>query len=73
MTPAEVKENHLGALKYGRESPNHLLVRFDQLNQVVGSALDPIFNNTANAAATLPEANTKLEEALRSIKAEYGK
>jgi multiple sugar transport system substrate-binding protein len=73
MTPEEVKENHLGALKYGRESPNHLLVRFDQLNQVVGSALDPIFNNTANAADTLPEANAKLEEALQSIKAEYGK
>jgi len=54
MTPEEVKENHLGALKYGRESPNHLLVRFDQLNHVVGSALDPIFNNTANAADTLP-------------------
>jgi len=55
------------------DNPAHLLVRFDQLNQVVGSALDPIFNNAANAADTLPEANAKLEEALQSIKAEYGK
>jgi multiple sugar transport system substrate-binding protein len=73
MTPEEVKEVHLGALKYGRESPNHLLVRFDQLNQVVTSALDPIFNNEANAADTLPEANVKLEEALKQIQAEYAK
>jgi len=73
MTPEEVKELHLGALKYGRESPNHLLVRFDQLNQVVGSALDPIFNNEANAADTLPAANAKLVEALKSIKTEYEK
>lgn len=71
MTPEEVKELHLGALKHGRESPNHLLVRFDQLNQVVGAALDPIFNNEAQAADVLPDANAQLEEALQSIKAEY--
>jgi multiple sugar transport system substrate-binding protein len=71
MSPEEVKELHLGGLKYGRESPNHLLVRFDQLNQVVGSALDPIFNNEANAADTLPAANKQLEDALKQIKAEY--
>jgi multiple sugar transport system substrate-binding protein len=72
MTPEEVEELHLGALKHGRESPNHLLVRFDQLNQVVNSALDPIFNNEAEAADVLPEANEELEEALKSIKEEYG-
>jgi len=71
MTPEEVKELHLGALRHGRESPNHLLVRFDQLNQVVGAALDPIFNNEAKAADVLPDANAQLEEALKSIKAEY--
>ena len=73
MTPEEVKEVHLGALKYGRESPNHLLVRFDQLNQIVQSALDPIFNNEAQAADVLPEANVKLTEALKQIQAEYQK
>jgi multiple sugar transport system substrate-binding protein len=71
MTPEEVKELHLGGLKHGRESPNHLLVRFDQLNQVVNAAVDPIVNNEAKAADVLPDANAQLEEALQSIKAEY--
>ena len=71
MSPDEVKELHLGALRHGRESPNHLLVRFDQLNQVVGAAVDPIVNNEAKAADVLPDANAQLEEALQSIKAEY--
>jgi multiple sugar transport system substrate-binding protein len=71
MSPEEVKENHLGALKHGRESPNHLLVRFDQLNQVVGSCLDPIFNNEASAADTLPQCDADLEAALQQIEAEY--
>ena len=71
MTPEEVKEVHLGALKYGRESPNHLLVRFDQLDQVVGSAMDPINNNEKPAAEVLPDANVQLEETLKQIQAEY--
>jgi multiple sugar transport system substrate-binding protein len=71
MSPEEVKELHLGALRHGRESPNHLLVRFDQLNQVVNAAVDPIVNNEAKAADVLPDANAQLEEALQSIKAEY--
>ncbi|MCX7683391.1 MAG: hypothetical protein N2508_15730 [Anaerolineae bacterium] len=57
----------------GRESPNHLLVRFDQLNQVVSAALDPIFNNEAKAADVLPAADAELEKTLKQIKAEYGK
>ena len=72
MTPAEVEELHITGLQYGRESPNHLLVRFDQLNQVVSSCVDPIVNNEANAADTLPDCNVQLEEALQSIQAEYG-
>ncbi len=71
MSPEEVKENHLGGLKHGRESPNHLLVRFDQLNQVVSACLDPIFNNEASAAETLPQCDTDLEAALQQIQSEY--
>ena len=73
MTPEGVKEVFVGSLKYGRESPNHLLVKFDQLNQVVGSAVDPISNNEKKAADALPAANTALIEALKSIQAEYQK
>jgi multiple sugar transport system substrate-binding protein len=71
MTPAEVEEVFQGSLKYGRESPNHLLVKFDQLNQVVQSAVDPIVNNEKMASETLPAANTALEDALKQIQAEY--
>ena len=73
MTPDEVKTVHLGALKHGQESPNHFLVRFDQLNQVVTSALDPVYNNTAKAADVLPDANNRLEAALKQVQADYGK
>lgn len=73
MTPEQVKEVFEGSLKHGRESPNHLLVKFDQLNQVVSSAVDPIVNNEKKAAETLPEANKKLIEALKQIQAEYQK
>ncbi len=71
MAPEEVKEVHLGALKYGRESPNHLLVHFDQLNKIVASAVDPIISNEKEAADVLPEADKKLEEALKMITVEY--
>lgn len=71
MTPEEVQEVHLGALDHGRESPNHLLVRFDQLNQIVTSALDPVFNNEQSAADALPAANEALTEALQQIQTEY--
>jgi len=73
MTPDQVKEVFQGSLKYGRESPNHLLVRFDQLDQVVGAALDPITNNKATAADTLPAANVKLIATLKQIETENKK
>ena len=73
MTPEDVKAAFDGSLKYGKESPNHLLVRFDQLDQVVGAALDPIVNNKATAADTLPAANKKLIETLKQIQTENKK
>ncbi len=71
MTPADVKTVHLGALKYGRESPSHLLVKFDQLDNVVTSAIDPITINMSKAADVLPAAKKQLDAALNQIKAEY--
>jgi multiple sugar transport system substrate-binding protein len=73
MTPEQVKEVFQGSLKYGRESPNHLLVRFDQLDQVVGAAMDPITNNKQAAADVLPAANKKLTETLKQIQTENKK
>lgn len=73
MPPDQVKEVFEGSIKYGKESPSHLLVHFDQLNQVVSEALDPIFNKKATAVETLPAVNQKLIEALQEIRSENQK
>jgi multiple sugar transport system substrate-binding protein len=73
MAPADVQEVFLGSLKYGQEGPNHLLVRFDLLDKVVGAALDPIINNTKLASETLPAANDALIATLKQIHAENKK
>ena len=70
MSPDEVKEVFEGSLKYGKESPSHLLVDFDRLNQVVSAAVDPILNKEAAAQETLPAANQKLIETLQEIRSE---
>ena len=71
MTPADVKTVHLGALRNGRETPNHLLVKYDQLNAVVTTAMDPIINNMSRAADILPNAKKQLDAALNQIKTEF--
>ncbi|NLG99298.1 MAG: extracellular solute-binding protein [Chloroflexi bacterium] len=73
MTPDEVMEVYLGSLEYGIESPNHLMVRFDQLDSVIGAQTSLITNNEAPALDVLTEINVKLEETLKQIKAEYDK
>ena len=73
MTPDDVKTVFLGSFKYGKESPNHLLVRFDMLDKVVGAALDPVVNNTKKAADTLPAANDTLITTLKQIQTENKK
>jgi hypothetical protein len=73
MPHDQVKEVFEGSIKYGKESPSHLLVHFDQLNQIVSEAVDPIFNQKATAQATLPTANQKLIAALQEIRSENQK
>ena len=73
MTPYEVKEVFLGSFKYGKESPEHLLVRFDMLDKVVSAALDPILDNSKLASETLPAANETLITTLQQIQAENEK
>jgi len=73
MTPAEAEECFLGGVKHGQESPNHLLVRFDQLNNVVSAAIDPVNLGEKTASDTLPQANADLEKALQQIQSEYKK
>lgn len=73
MTPEEAEECFLGGVAHGQESPNHLLVRFDQLNNVVSAAIDPVNLGEKTAAETLPQANADLEKALNQIASEYKK
>lgn len=73
MTSEEVMEVYLGSLKYGIESPNHLMVGFNQLDSVVGGQTSQITNNERPALDVLTEINVKLEETLQKIQEEYQK
>lgn len=73
MTPEEAETCFLGGVRHGAESPNHLLVRFDQINNVVSAALDPVFLGEKTAAEVLPQAQQDLVKTLQQIKAEYQK
>ncbi len=73
MTPEEVMEVYLGSLEHGIESPNHLMVRFDQLDSTIGAKTSQISNNERSAAEVLAEIKTDLDAVLKQIKAEYAK
>ncbi|NOZ29930.1 MAG: ABC transporter substrate-binding protein [Chloroflexi bacterium] len=72
MTPQEAEEAFIGGVQHGAESPNHLLVRFDQINNVITSALDPVMLGEKPAAEVLPEADKELEKTLEQIRREFG-
>ncbi len=73
MDPADVKEVYQGAFKYGLESSNHLLVRWDQLNQIWGNILTEYFNDPdGKAADVLPQLEADLTDALLKIAKEEG-
>ena len=73
MDPAHVKQVHTGALAHGRETPAHMLVQYRLIDRILSAALEPVFNNEKDAARTLPDANPRLIEALKQIRAEYQK
>ncbi len=73
MSPEQVKEVYQGAFRHGLESSNHLLVRWDELNQIWGNALGAFFNDpNAKAADVLPQLEKDLTEALQRIAEEEG-
>jgi hypothetical protein len=71
MTPDEVMEVYLGSLEHGIESPNHLMVRFDQLDSTIGAKTSQITNNERPALEVLEEIQVELDAVLKQIKAEY--
>jgi multiple sugar transport system substrate-binding protein len=73
MEPEAVKEVYQGAFRHGLESSNHLLVRWDELNQIWGNTLTPYFNDpSGDAAATLSIIEQDLNSALELIADEEG-
>jgi len=73
MDPAAVKEVYQGAFAHGLESSNHLLVRWDELNQIWGNMLTPYFTDPeGDAEATLQAIEDELNNALERIAEEEG-
>jgi len=73
MDPNDVKEVYQGAFKYGLESSNHLLVRWDELNQIWGNLLSEYFNDPEGKAENvLPQLESDLNEALKRIAEDEG-
>jgi multiple sugar transport system substrate-binding protein len=73
MEPDQVKQVYQGAFAHGLESSNHLLVRWDELNQTWGNLLTPFFNDPSGKAAdVLPILEQDLNTALEIIAEEEG-
>jgi len=73
MDPADVKEVYQGSFRYGFESSNHLLVRWDELNQIWGNLLGDFFNDPdGKAADVLPQLEQDLTDALLRIAEDEG-
>ncbi|RIK42699.1 MAG: ABC transporter substrate-binding protein, partial [Chloroflexi bacterium] len=73
MDPESVKEVYQGAFRYGLESSNHLLVRWDELNQIWNNALSAYFlDPNGDTAAVLAQLEEDLTAALQRIAAEEG-
>jgi len=73
MEPEAVKQVYQGAFKYGLESSNHLIVRWDEINQIANNALSAYFLDPAgNAADVMPALEQELTDALVRIAEEEG-
>ncbi|MEJ7653134.1 MAG: hypothetical protein WKH64_07235 [Chloroflexia bacterium] len=71
MKPADMKEVFEGAFTHGRESSNHLMVRWDELNQIWTNNLDPYWSDAnGDTAKTLKAIEDQTNEALERIKLE---
>jgi len=74
MTPEEAEESFMGGIKYGLQSSNHLMIRYDEMSEAWSSALDEFWlgaDMTAEEAMQVLDA--RVEETLQRIKAEEEK
>lgn len=74
MAPEKMEEAFQGAFPHGRESSNHMMVRWDELNTTWGNLLDPFWSDPEGKAAdVLPQVETAVNEALARIKEDQGR
>jgi multiple sugar transport system substrate-binding protein len=73
MDPEKVKQVYQGAFKYGLESSNHLIVRWDEIDQIAGNSLSAYFlDPEGQASDVLPALEQELTDALQRIAKEEG-
>ncbi len=71
MEPEKMKEAFEGAFEHGRESSNHMLARWDQLNQIWTNNLDPFWTDeNAKAEDMLADIEEQTNAALEQIQQE---
>jgi multiple sugar transport system substrate-binding protein len=71
MDPADMKAVFEGAFTHGRESSNHMLVRWDELNQIWVNSFSSFFNDPeGEARPILEDVQQQTNEALERIKSE---
>ncbi|HEU5088002.1 MAG TPA: extracellular solute-binding protein [Roseiflexaceae bacterium] len=74
MPADQMKQVFEGAFTHGRESSNHLIVKWDELNQIWGNLLDPFWTDPEGKAAdVLPQVEQQTNDALQRIKQESGR
>lgn len=73
MDPEKVKEVYQGAFAHGLESSNHLIVRWDEINQIAENSLTAWLQDpNADTAQVLTDLEAELNDALARIKSEEG-
>ncbi len=72
MKPEDMKTTFEGAFTHGRESSNHLIVKWDELNQIWSNNFDPFFSGASSRAADmLQTVEFQTSNKLQEIRAEW--
>lgn len=64
MDKAEFKQVHEGAIKYGREAENHLIVKFNTILETMNQTMSSVWNGSKDLKDGLKE----VDQNLRSLK-----
>jgi len=73
MSPDEVQQVHIGALQFGQESPNHLLVGYARVQNILAPAFDIIATNQGSIDKIWTDVNLRLIGLFKQIMVEHGK